>query len=47
MNLVNCVQMVAGRMKLDNHFVTNVRGAISPRKVELQMTVNAVSDVYS
>ena len=47
MSLVTCVQMVAGRMKLDNHFVTNVRGAILPREVELRMTVNVVSDVIS
>ena len=45
MNLVTCVQMVAGRMKLDNHFVMNVSGVISPREVELQMTVNVVSKV--
>ena len=44
MNLVIPVQMVAGRMKQESHFVTNVRGVTSPREVELQMTVNVVSE---
>ena len=46
MDLVTSVQMAPGRMKLDNHFVMNVRGAFSPREVELRMTVNVVSEVY-
>ena len=35
MNLVTPVQMVAGRMKQESHFVTNVRGVISLRELEL------------
>ena len=35
MDLVTSVQMVAGRMKLDNHSVTNVKSDISQERKEL------------
>ena len=44
MNLVTPVQMVAGRMKQESHFVTSVRGVTSPKEVERKMTVNVVSE---
>ena len=45
MNLVTCVQMVAGRMKLDNHFVTNVKGVMSQERKELPVAMIVVSKV--
>ena len=47
MNLVTCVQMVAGRMKLDNHFVmTVIMGNLQGEK-ELPAVGNVVSRIFS
>ena len=43
MNLVTCVQMVAGRMKLENHFVTNVKSDMSQDRKELLVATIVVS----
>ena len=43
MNLVTCVQMVAGRMKLENHFVTNVKSDMSQERKELPVVMAVVS----
>ena len=43
MDLVTCVQMVAGRMKLDNHFATNVIMGNLQGEKELSAVGNVVS----
>ena len=43
MNLVTCVQMVVGRMKLENHFVTHVKLDMSPERKELPVAMIVVS----
>ena len=45
MNLVTCVQMVAGRMKLENHFVTHVISDMSQERKELPVVMTVVSTV--
>ena len=46
MNLVNCVQMVPGRVKLDNHFVMNVIMGNLQGEKELPAVVNVVSRIF-
>ena len=46
MNLVNCVQMVPGRVKLDNHFVTSVIMGNLQGEKELPAVVNVVSRIF-
>ena len=43
MNLVTCVQMVAGRMKLDNHYVIHVKLDMSQQRMELPVAMTVVS----
>ena len=45
MDLVTCVQMVAGRMKLESHFVTHVKLDMLQEKKELLVAMIAVSIV--
>ena len=46
MDLVTCVQMVAGRIKLDNHIVTNaIMGNLQGEK-EPPAVANVVSKIF-
>ena len=45
MNLVTCVQMVAGRMKLENHSVTHVKLDTLQERKELPVAMIVVSKV--
>ena len=45
MGLVACVQMVAGRMKPESHFVTNVKSDISQERKEQPVAMIVVSTV--
>ena len=45
MDLVTCVQMVAGRMKQENHFVINVKLVMSQERKELPVAMTVVSTV--
>ena len=43
MDLVTCVQMVAGKMKLESHFVTHVKWDMSQERKELPVAMIVVS----
>ena len=45
MDLVTCVQMAAGRMKLDNHIVTNVIMGNPQGEKELTVVGSVVSRI--
>ena len=46
MDPVTCVQMVAGRMKLDNHFATNVIMGNLQGEMALPAVASVVSSVF-
>ena len=46
MDLVTCVQMVPGRMKLDNHFATNVIMENLQGEKEPPAVGNVVSKIF-
>ena len=45
MDLVTCVQMVAGRMKLESHFVISVKSDMSQERKVLPVAMIVVSTV--
>ena len=47
MNLVTCVQMVAGRMNQGNHFVMNVIMGNLQGEMELPTEVNVVRRIFT